>query len=126
MLGILGRVTTDPGEQDGALAEAEQVIAEGCVGHNQLYFYRDAIEVMAGRGDWERVERYADALAAFTAAEPLPWSDYFAARGRALAAWARGARDDAVMAELRRLHAEADRVGLAAALPALERALRAT
>lgn len=126
MLGILARVTTDPGEQDDALADAERVMAEGCVGHNQLYFYRDAIEVTAGREDWARVERYADALAAFTAAEPLPWSDYFAARGRALAASARGACREGLAEELRRLHDEGARIGLTAALPALVNALQAT
>src|SRR5262249_45653739 len=34
---------------------------------------------------WDSVEHYAAMLEDFTRAEPLPWSDLFIARGRALA-----------------------------------------
>ena len=123
LLGCLARVTDDRAEQDSALAEAENVIAGGCVGHNQLYFYRDAIEVSLQREDWDEVERYAQALADFVKSEPLPWSDFFIARGRALAAIGRGRRDEATIDELKRLRDEAERIGLKVALPALKEAL---
>jgi hypothetical protein len=53
----------------------------------------------------------------------LPWSDFFFARGRALAAFGRGDRGDITMHELQRLRDEAERVGLEVAIPALEEAL---
>jgi hypothetical protein len=76
-------------------------------------------------GDWDEVERYAAALEDYTRPEPLPSSDLFIARGRALAVFGRGNRDDATMQELKRLRDEAERVGLKTALPALEEALAA-
>jgi hypothetical protein len=105
------------------MAEAERIIAAGCVGNNQPHFYRDAIEVSLQREDWTEVERYAQAFADFAAPEPLPWSDFFIARGRTLAAVARSRRDATTIDELRRLRDEAERVGLKDALPALEEAL---
>jgi len=125
VLGILARITRDLAEQDAALAEAEEIIAGGCVGHNQLHFYRCALEVGLIRKDWDMVERYAQTFSGFTAAEPLPWSTYFVARARALAAWGQGRRDDDLRAELEGLRAETLRVGLIGGLPAIERALQA-
>ena len=73
--------------------------------------------------DWDAVERYAAALEDYTRPEPLPRSDFFIARGRALAAHGRGQRDSEMLGELERLSAEAGRVGFAIALPELESAL---
>jgi len=74
-------------------------------------------------GEWDEVDRYADALEDFTRVEPLPWCDFFIARGRALSAYGRGQRDETTMEKLRRLHDEADRVGLMMALPEIDAAL---
>ena len=63
------------------------------------------------------------ALEDFTGAEPLPSSNFFIARARALAVYGRGIRDDAVIQELRRLYDEAKRAGQMTDLPALEAAL---
>jgi len=93
------------------------------VGHNHLWFYQFAIDVTLKNEAWSCVERYAAMLEDFTRAEPLAWSDFFIARGRALAAVGRGRRDAALMTELAHLRSEADRVGLIIALPALEAAL---
>ena len=125
-LGCLARVTEDRSEQQSALAEAERIVARGCVGHNQLYFYRDAIEVSLEQEDWGEVERYSEAFTEFAALEPLPWSDFFIARGRALVAVARGRHDMTTMNQLRCLRDEAQQVGLKDAFPALEAALAST
>ena len=77
------------------------------------------------RQDWKLVERYAEAMEAFTSIEPLPRTDFFIARGRALAAFGRGSRDDKTMQELKRLRDEGERVGLKTALSALDEALAA-
>jgi hypothetical protein len=81
----LSRVVTDDEERERLLAEAGKLLSQGTVGHNHLWFYRDAIEAMLVAGDTPGVFRYATALESYTAAEPLPWSQLFVARGRALA-----------------------------------------
>jgi tetratricopeptide (TPR) repeat protein len=111
VLGALAIVTDDPGTRRWALAEGEKILARGCVFHNYFWFYRDAIEVSLKTGDWGAVERYASALEHFTHAEPVPWTSFFVARGRALAAYARGMRDRATLRQLQHLRDEADHVG---------------
>lgn len=82
ILGGLARAAADPQERRRALGEGEQIIRAGCVPINQLRFYPDAIDAALELGDWEEAERYAQALAAFTRPEPLPWSDFFIARAK--------------------------------------------
>ena len=60
--------------------------------------------------------RYAAALEDFTRPEPLPWSEFFIAHGRALAACGRGRRDAALRAEIQWLRSEGERQGLRIAL----------
>lgn len=91
--------------------------------YSYLCFYQDAVEVSLKMADWEEVALYIAALENYTSAEPLPWSDLLIARGRALSSHGQGARDEATMGELKRLHEEAKRVNLRTALPALEAAL---
>jgi class 3 adenylate cyclase/tetratricopeptide (TPR) repeat protein len=123
VLSIIALATRDSGERQRALEEGEKLLAEGSVGHNHLYFYRDAIETKLEDGDWDGAERYAEALEDFARPEPMQWSDLYCARGRALAAFGRGRRDPETLTELRRLREEAERVGFVAALPALDAAL---
>ena len=61
----------DPHASRQALAEAEAIIAGGCVGHNQLRFYPAAMQLALELGDHDEAERYAAALEEFTRAEPL-------------------------------------------------------
>lgn len=74
-------------------------------------------------GEWDEVDRYAQALEDYTSAEPLPYADFLIARGRALAAFGRGKRDDATMQELQRLRDEGERVGRKIAIRELKKAL---
>ena len=73
--------------------------------------------------DWPRVERYAAALESYTRGQPAPWADFYIARGRALAAFGRGARSEKTLGEIARLRDEAEEVGLRIAVPALDAAL---
>jgi tetratricopeptide (TPR) repeat protein len=123
VLGGLALALEDPDERRRALAEGEAIIAQGAVGHNHLRFYPDAIETALDLGDWVEAERYVDALDQFTRPEPLPWSDFFIARGRALAPRGRGPRTEQIGRELERLRGEAHRIGYRTALPAIEQAL---
>jgi tetratricopeptide (TPR) repeat protein len=114
VLGALAMTTDDPATRQWALAEGETILARGCVFHNYFWFYRDAIEVSLETEDWSGVERYASALEQFTDAEPVPWTSFFVARGRALATYGRGARDQATLQELRHLRDLAEGTGFKA------------
>ena len=88
------------------------------------------MDISLQSGEFSQAEGYAADLEAFTRDEPLPWSDFYMARTRALAALAMlengegGSGDGNALAEtLQGLHEEGQRVGLLNALPALEAAL---
>ncbi len=104
------------------MSEGERLLDEGCVSHNYYEFYIEGMDGALERQDWTLVERYAEALEAFTSIEPLPRTDFFIARGRALEAFGRGSRDDATMQEIECLRDEAERVGLSTVLSALDKA----
>lgn len=123
VLAELTLAAEDPAEQQKVLSEGENILGEGCVGHNHLWFYRDAIEAALSAHDWSAVEQYAAALTQFTEPEPLPWSDFFIARGRTLADFGRGRCDDSTLGELRHLRNQAGQAGLKLSMEAIEQAL---
>jgi class 3 adenylate cyclase/tetratricopeptide (TPR) repeat protein len=125
VLGYRALYADDDAAARQALAEAEAILARGCVGHNHFWFYRDAIETSLRARRWDEALRYAQALAAYTAAEPLPWSDFIIARARALVAFGRGDRSASLRAELRTVRDRALAAQLAPALPLLDAALAA-
>jgi len=109
-LSSLALATDDPARSRALLDEGEHWLADGCVSHNYLEFYRHAIEVSLRSGDWDRAESYADALEAYTRDERLPWADLVIGAGRLLARTgcaAPGAKarndQDALLAEARRM-----------------------
>ncbi len=122
-LGTLALVTRNSDRRRSALSEAEELLCGDSVSHNFLGFYPDAMETCLQMAEWDGVDRYAQALEGYTSAEPLPYTDFLIARGRALAAFGRGYRDDATMQELQRLRDEAKHIGLEVAIPALDKAL---
>jgi tetratricopeptide (TPR) repeat protein len=122
VLGALAMVTEDPDTRRWALQEGERILARGCVFHNWFWFYRDAIEVSLETEAWDAVEHYASALEHFTKAEPVAWTNFFVARGRALANYGRGMRDRATLRELQHLRDEADRAGFKSVSFVLEQA----
>ena len=122
-LGVLALVTDDERERGAALAEAEELLAAGAVGHNHLWFYRDAIEAHLVTGAWDEAERKAETFAALTAAEPLPWSDFVIARGRALARFGRGERSPGLGEALAAARTAGAALGVTVALPPIDEAL---
>ena len=88
--------------------------------HAYLWFYRFAIDSHLEAGDWAAAELSCQTLADYTRAEPMPWSDFYVARGRALASWGKGARSDALLAEIARLASQAARCRLDRARIALD------
>jgi tetratricopeptide (TPR) repeat protein len=121
--GLAWVMADDDAVREAALEEGRASLKEGSLSHNYFSFYRFGMEAKLRIGDWETVDDYASALEDYTRDEPLWPTDYFIARGRALANFGRGARDDATRKELQRLRDEADRISLGCALPALEEAL---
>jgi tetratricopeptide (TPR) repeat protein len=120
-LGALALVSDDPTARQAALDEAEELLRAGAVSHNHLLFPRDAIEVYLEAGDSDRVERSAAELEQYTRSEPLPFADFYIARGRALAAFRRGQWDMAELAAvLERVRDEGERLGIRVALPGIE------
>jgi class 3 adenylate cyclase/tetratricopeptide (TPR) repeat protein len=121
--GMLSVVTDDPETRMQALREGEALLRKGARALNHLHFYRHAMNACWQAAMWEELERYAQALEGYTRDEPLPWSDFFIARGRALAAAGRGDRQASTTEELRSLLGQADRMGYRASVAALDEAL---
>ena len=85
------------------LAEGAGLLERGCVSHNHLEFHHYAMELCGRWRDWAAVRRHAEALEAYTRAEPLPWVEIIVSAHLAIAqAGARPGRTatDAVQAAL--------------------------
>jgi len=123
ILGTMARIVGDPALRRQAIAEAEALLAAGSACHNHLLFRQDAIDACLAAGEWDEAARLADDLAAYASAEPMPWSDFVAARGRALADVGAGVRTGELRRRLERLEAEGQRLGLLIALPEIRAAL---
>lgn len=108
VLAVEAALAEDEAESQALLREAEDILDSGCVAHNHFWFAQMAIRHALSVEAWDRAERYASRLEAYTWREPLPWSDYLIARGRSLAAWGRGDRGAACRAELQRLQSIAE------------------
>jgi tetratricopeptide (TPR) repeat protein len=126
VLGVLARTIDDTTVRQAAFREAEDILRAGCVSHNHFWFCREAIDICVETGAWDEVERFAKILGDYTRPEPLPLCDFYVARGRALAAFGCGERDEKTIEELRRLRDEAVGIGLKSQLPLLERAIAAS
>lgn len=94
------------------------------MGAGYLQFYRFGIEGCLDAGEWATVDRYTLALEAYTRAEPLPLSDFFIARSRALSTTGRGEVTDSSIAELIRLRDDAERMHVNVAIPKLDDAIK--
>jgi tetratricopeptide (TPR) repeat protein len=125
-IGALAVATEGPAERCRLLEEGEALLRRGAVGANHLWFYRDAIEALLQAGDADVALRYAAALEAYTRPEPLPWSDLFIARARALTAVASSTgRDGPVRRDLEVLRKTIEEAGLRLYRPAIDCALDA-
>ena len=122
-LGTLALLTDDLKERDDALAQGDEIIRSNCVRHCVWWYHRDAIEACLDSKQWDRAETYANALDAYTHDDPVPWCDYFIARGRALAAWGRDPRDERIRARLTQLSEQSAHYGFEMPKRAIERAL---
>jgi class 3 adenylate cyclase/tetratricopeptide (TPR) repeat protein len=123
VLGAEALATPDPRRRLEVLRQGEAILRQGCASHNHFRFYRDAIEVSLRERLWDAADHYSSALEDHFGANASPWSDFFIARGRALAAAGRRGPEEAVVAELRQLRDKARRHGILAAVAGLDEAL---
>lgn len=121
--GMLSVVTDDPETRKRALRSGKELLSKGSNGANNLHFYRHAMHACWQSAMWEELDQFAQALEDYTRDEPLPWSDYIIARGRALASVGRGERHDSITQDLTGLLGQANRMGYKASVPAIEEAL---
>ena len=119
----LSRVVEDPNQRQALLVEGRSMLGRGAVGHNHLWFYRDAIEAQLSAGDYASALEYVRALEDYTRDEPLPWAEIFAVRGRALCAALRDGVADSVRRQLESVRDTLGKAGLAAFLPPIQAAL---
>lgn len=125
ILADIARTTDDGEERRAALQEGQHLLEGGCVSASYFEFYIGAIESSLRLGDWNDVDHFAAALEDYTRGEPLPLTDLFIARGRALAAVGRGNRDHETLSRLVRLRDRVAQMRLRTALPALDEAIGA-
>ncbi|HEX7911470.1 MAG TPA: adenylate/guanylate cyclase domain-containing protein [Paraburkholderia sp.] len=121
----LSRAVDDAGERASLLAEGAQMLQRGAVGHNHLWYYRDAIEAALSAGDAQGALRYAAALEDYTSVEPLPWAELFVLRGRALAHVLQDRCGEEARRELARARVALVEAGFSGYLPAVDAALAA-
>ena len=123
ILGQLAILTDDDALRRRSLAEGEELLLAGSVGHNHLRFQRHAIEASLNARAWDEVDRYTQALEDYTRPEPLPWADFWIAWGRVLAAHGRDPRSTATIDKVAHVMEEAQRIGMQPAIPALRHVL---
>lgn len=122
ILGMLARAADDAPTRDKALAEAEALLADNTLAHNHLMFRRDAIDACLETGDTAGALRHAAELEQRTSAQPLPWSAFFIARARLLAAHATDPQAAATQTALAQLREDGHRMGLLVAIDAIDAA----
>ena len=126
LYGLLARATESTPERSEALREGEALLDAGTPSHNHLRFAESATAVLLEQGDWTGAERQCDRLERYCAREPLPWSEFVIARGRAFARLGRGERDHALRETLERLRETAARAELNVALAEIDAAVAAS
>ncbi|HWN69336.1 MAG TPA: AAA family ATPase, partial [Haliangium sp.] len=122
-LGMLARAAGSEARREAALTEGRNLLAAGSASINHLYFHRDAMDVYLAEGKLDRVLEHGEALTRYTGGEPLPWSEFFIARGRALVANARNPGDPGVRSMLAHLYRQARGIGFDVAARAIDEAL---
>jgi class 3 adenylate cyclase/tetratricopeptide (TPR) repeat protein len=122
-MGALALVTDDEVERREMISEGMAVLGDGCVGHNYLWFYRNAMDALLAAGNFDGANGIAEAAEDYTSAEPLPWMDLIIRRARVLATIERGQADSETRTEAMDVLALAEDKGFASVIPALKTAI---
>lgn len=116
--------TPDAAEAEAALQQAEQWLAQGAVAHNHFFGLPDAMRLRLAQGRHDEVLRLAGQLESYASEEPNLWATHHVDAARALVRAAREPADDALIAQLSRLHAQAQAAHLLQSAQELQQALR--
>ncbi|SVE08094.1 uncharacterized protein METZ01_LOCUS460948, partial [marine metagenome] len=84
LYGLRARLAENDDERHQWLNWGEDLLREGANAHNFLWFHRDAIDACLAVKEMKQVRYHSSALGEFVMADPLPWAEFFVARGRAL------------------------------------------
>jgi DNA-binding SARP family transcriptional activator/predicted ATPase len=111
ILAVQAWITQDADKRAWALLEGEKLLSKQALSHNHLMFYRYAIESCLDTKDFDKAQYYMDALGRYTAAEPLPWSEFIIHRAKALIRAGRGEIGAELKHDLQELITQADQAG---------------
>ena len=111
VLGIGAALTDNAAERAAWLEQGDALLAVPTLGHNHLFFRRNAIDASLKAGRPGEMRRHAHALSAFVAAEPLPFTDLVIQRALLLADVVDGRSTAADRADLSRLAEQTVRAG---------------
>lgn len=123
VLGMLAELAGSESERHDHIAKARSILASGAPSHNHMFFNSHMMTSALQRGEWPAAEAFAQALEDYTAKEPFPWADYLIQRARVLIRFGRGARSDAVKAELGRIAALGRKLNFIRATHAIDEAI---
>ena len=84
ILGAQAWITGDSNKRTWALQQGEKLLSKQALSYNHLMFYRYAIESCLDTKGFDKAQYYMDALRRYTAAEPLPWSEFIIQRAKVL------------------------------------------
>ncbi len=118
LLGTQALVTEDVAQGETALANGQQMLDQGCIGHNYFRFHVAAMEFGIRHQRPDIIARHRQALQCFTATEPTPWSDFYINRASMLQDTRQGKMVDGEQRQ--HLLNQGHEAGLITALAALE------
>ena len=111
ILAVQAWITHDSNKRTRALQEGEKLLPKQAISHNQLRFYRYAIESCLDTKNFDKAKYFMAALKRYTASEPLPWSEFIIQRANSLIRTAQGETGVGLEHDLKELIALADSAG---------------
>jgi tetratricopeptide (TPR) repeat protein len=103
IIGALLLVTDDPAERDSYIEEAERILEEGCVGHNNYWFYQDAIQAALNYREWDNLPRFRSLLVKHDDGSVCEMNQFYIARSEVLESIYRGRVTESVLARRQEL-----------------------
>ena len=116
VLSTLALVEPDIDAGVARLAQAQDLLDQGCVAHNAYRYYINAIESGLLHGRVDAVLALAERFAASVASDPSPWASYHIALARASAGWLQQPSASSA-ADVRGLMQQGEALGVAWVMP---------
>jgi len=119
VFGLIAQTSANYEDASVALSRGEALLTKGATVHNHYDLRRHAIDTALRFHQWEDAILFADRLDQFNAQERTPWADFFARRGRVLAAVGKGERGAALLEETQETITLGEKMGYLIALSEL-------